>query len=95
LKAVESDGSGAGPEHVLDAAARLEESVIMAMRLAEGLSETRFTHQTGWSFEIAFGRVLPDLIGDGFVEMTDGALRTTPQGRLVLNQIVARLIEAS
>jgi oxygen-independent coproporphyrinogen-3 oxidase len=95
LKAVESDGSGAGPEHALDAAARLEESVIMAMRLAEGLPETRFTHQTGWSFEIAFGRVLPDLIGDGFVEMTDGALRTTPKGRLVLNQIVAQLIEAS
>jgi hypothetical protein len=39
--------------------------------------------------------VLPDLIGENFVEMTDGALRTTSKGRLVLNQIVARLIEAS
>jgi oxygen-independent coproporphyrinogen-3 oxidase len=95
LKAVETDGSGAGPEHPLDAAARLEESVLMAMRLAEGLSKTRFTHQTGRSFENAFGGVPLHLMGEGFVEMTDGALRTTPKGRLVLNQIVARLVEAS
>ncbi len=95
LNAVESGGTGALSETPLDGAARLEESVLMAMRLTEGLSETRFTHQTGRSFENAFGGVLPDLIGDGFVEMADGALRTTAKGRLVLNQIVTRLIGAS
>jgi oxygen-independent coproporphyrinogen-3 oxidase len=95
LNAVESGGTGALSETPLDGAARLEESVLMAMRLTEGLSETRFTQQTGRSFENAFGAILPDLISEKFVEMTDGALRTTPQGRLVLNQIVARLIEAS
>jgi oxygen-independent coproporphyrinogen-3 oxidase len=95
LKAVETNGTGGMSAQPLDPAARLEESVLMAMRLAEGILETRFTHQTGRSFENAFGRVLPDLIGDGFVEKTDDAVRTTPKGRLVLNQIVAGLIEAS
>ncbi len=95
LNAVESGGTGALSETPLDGAARLEESVLMGMRLAEGLSEAHFIQQTERSFENAFCGVLPDLIGENFVEMTDGALRTTSKGRLVLNQIVARLIEAS
>ena len=35
------------------------------------------------------------LIADGFLERADGALRTTPKGRLVLNQIVRRLVDAA
>ena len=95
LNAVEEFGTGALSETHLGAAARLEEAVLMGLRLTEGLSEIRFTQQTERSFENAFGPLMRDLIAGEFLDLADGALRTTAKGRLVLNQIVGQLIAAA
>ena len=95
LNAVEEFDTGALSATPLDAADVLEECVLMGLRLTEGLPETRFTDQTERSFENAFGPPMRDLIADEFLELPDGALRTTAKGRLVLNQIVRQLIDAA
>ena len=95
LSAVEKSGSGAEPDTHLDATARLEEQVLMGMRLREGLNETAFHRQTGRTVDEAFGVTINALAGDGFVERADGALRATAKGRMVLNQIVRQLVDSA
>ena len=93
LGAVESSGTGAQTAKLLDGGAELEELVLMGLRLAEGLAEAVFRRATGRSFAAAFGPALADL--EGLVEHNRGVLRATASGRLVLNQLVLRLVAAA
>jgi len=73
----------------LDIPAQIEESLIMGLRLTEGVARARMEH-LGWPDARAKAEIR-QLVQMGFLEETEGFLRATPEGRLRLNALIARL----
>ncbi len=93
LEAVQRDSHGNAETHALARDERVEEMLMMGLRLGEGVSLARFRERTGLSFERAVPPArLARLLEAGFLEMSEGALRTTPKGRAVLNTLLAELL---
>lgn len=91
LAAVESFGTGAEPDEAIDAAAALRERVLMGLRLSEGVEGAAFLDATGCSVDEVFGAALPRL--EGLVTWNGERLRATRAGRLVLNRVLAALLD--
>ncbi len=93
LEAVQRDSHGNAETHALARDERVAEMLLMGLRLGEGVSLARFRARTGLSFERAVPPArLARLLEAGFLEMSEGALRTTPKGRAVLNTLLAELL---
>jgi coproporphyrinogen III oxidase-like Fe-S oxidoreductase len=59
------------------------------------VSRDRLRRETGWTVEALFDpTMLTDLIGAGYIDITDTVLRATPPGRQRLNAVLAALLEA-
>jgi oxygen-independent coproporphyrinogen-3 oxidase len=93
LEAVQRDSHGNAETHALARGERVEEMLMMGLRLGEGVSLARFRARTGLSLERAVPPArLARLLEAGFLKMSEGALRTTPKGRVVLNTLLAELL---
>lgn len=93
LAAVEADGHATDDRTALTSRDRLEEQVMMGLRLAEGLSERRLRDETGLGFAEAFdGRTIANLVEEGYLEADGATLRVTPRGRLTLNAVTGVLL---
>jgi oxygen-independent coproporphyrinogen-3 oxidase len=93
LDAVERDGHGTAESTVLSAGERIEEVLMMGLRLTEGVDATRFRAQTGKTLEQAVdAEELAVMVEDGFLVHDREGLRATSQGRLVLNAVLGRLL---
>lgn len=88
LSAVEKNGNGELPAIPLNRQDRVEESLVMGLRLTEGLRIDRLSAErvnlSGWPS-------LKRLAEDGFLEVTPELIKTTYKGRLLLNAIVTEL----
>ncbi len=88
LNTVERLGHATATRERLDPATRREEMVMMGLRLTVGLN-------AGLLAEVEDSldpRGLERMIDGGFVIHDSAGLRTTPQGRLVLNAVLAELL---
>jgi len=93
LTAVERDGHGTAEATPLTDAERVEELLMMGLRLAEGVDARRFQAQTALPLRQALAADgLAEMRDGGFVTLDDHALRATPSGRLVLNAVLGRLL---
>lgn len=91
--AVERDGHGTCETTRLDATERIEELLMMGLRLTEGVSARRFRDQTGLEVAEALSTSgLRDMVQGGYLEIDPRGVRTTPQGRLLLNAVLDRLL---
>ncbi|MEL6735138.1 MAG: radical SAM family heme chaperone HemW [Pseudomonadota bacterium] len=89
LKLVEEHGHGVTDKTVLTDVECAEEMLLMGLRLREGIDLSRYTAMPGTVLD---QDKLSNLIEDGMMEPTsNGRLRTTPEGALVLNAIIAEL----
>lgn len=88
LKSVETSGCGAISQSPLDAEARLIEKLTMGLRLACGVELSKD------DFSTLGGRAarLPALSADGLIEFNDRVLKATPDGRRVLNALLAGIL---
>ena len=84
---VRAHGRGICSRERLDEAAQLEECVLMGLRCVDGIKLDRLARR----FAFRPGPALKALRMDGLVELADGHLRVTDQGRLLLNKIVETL----
>ena len=87
LRKVESEGSSLATEEIVPADAA-REHLLMALRLREGLDIAAYERQ--WGGALSQERITA-LTENGLIGCENGRLRTTPQGRLVLNSVVAEL----
>jgi oxygen-independent coproporphyrinogen-3 oxidase len=73
---------------------RLEmgETMMMRLRLAEGMSDASFRARFGRGLEAAFGEELAQLRDMGLLEWDGSAARLTARGRLLGNQVFARFV---
>ncbi len=93
LEAVERKGSGELRREMLSPEARLDEIVMMGLRLTGGLERARFPDLTGGALEDALdSAALERLTTGGFIEVDANGVRATPAGRLRLNAVLAALL---
>jgi putative oxygen-independent coproporphyrinogen III oxidase len=93
LDSVERDGHATRQRIEIDAAGRLSEMVMMGLRLAEGIPDSRFQAETGMAMRQALD---PDrlrrLVDGGFLAADDDRLRATPEGRVRLDAVLGALL---
>jgi oxygen-independent coproporphyrinogen-3 oxidase len=74
---------------------RLEmaETLMMGLRLDSGISLAGFAERFGEPVTHAYGDTIADLTTLGLLETTADALRLTPRGLLLGNEVFARFFE--
>ncbi|MCX5865164.1 MAG: radical SAM family heme chaperone HemW [Deltaproteobacteria bacterium] len=76
----------------LPLAARFRESVVMGLRMLQGVSFDRLQRQFGLTPPGYYGKMLEDLQQQGLVAVGKDSLRLTETGLPVANQVLARLV---
>ncbi len=86
-------GHGTAKSVPISAEERIDEAILMGLRLRTGLSRHDFRAATGQTFEQALN---PDnltmLVEGGFLVLDDNGMRATREGWLRLNAVIARLL---
>jgi oxygen-independent coproporphyrinogen III oxidase len=70
----------------------MADAAILALRLNEGLEVAEFERRYGVELGEAYGPALAEMTDAGLLERVNGALRLTPQGRLLANEVFVRLL---
>lgn len=68
------------------------ETVIMGLRMTCGVSRKRLWQRFGIELEIHYGKILKDLVDQGFVDLSQTHLKISAKGWPLSNQIMARLV---
>jgi len=68
------------------------ESVVMGLRMVEGVSYSTLYERYGINLSDHYGDILDPLLENGFVEFTDSHFRLTHRGMQIANQILAKLV---
>jgi oxygen-independent coproporphyrinogen-3 oxidase len=89
LRRVETAGRGETLRDAVTRREQAEEYAMMALRLSEGLDRARFRRLNGQDFE---PDVLDRLDSLGMIEVSDTRIRTTLDGRRVLNAVLRELL---
>jgi oxygen-independent coproporphyrinogen-3 oxidase len=93
LEEVEASGHATRNRTAIDADGRVEEIFMMGLRLTNGLSRDVFWARTGMELEDALEpRRLRSLLAANYLILDSKGLRTTSEGRLRLNAILAALL---
>lgn len=93
LEAVVTSGHGTRKFEALDATARLEEILMMGLRLRNGLTRDAFQSATAHEFEdVLEPRRLRRLIDANFLALDARGLRATDDGLVRLNAVLAALL---
>jgi oxygen-independent coproporphyrinogen-3 oxidase len=71
---------------------QMADTVILALRLNEGLDVAAFEARFGATLEAAYGQQIAELTSLGLLERADGRLRLTDGGRYVANEVFVRLL---
>ena len=77
---------------VTTAAIDMGETMMMGMRLSEGVSHKRFEKRFGTALNKIFSKELDRLVALDLVEITDKSVRLSDKGRLLGNEVFAEFI---
>jgi oxygen-independent coproporphyrinogen-3 oxidase len=92
LGLVEAKGHGTVETSVVTGQDRVEEALMMGLRLADGVDRTLFASVAGADPVEALGARLGPLVEAGFLEVRPDRLKATAAGRQRLNAVLERLI---
>ncbi len=95
LAAVEEHGHGVEAREALDRTTRIEELLMMGLRLVEGVGARRFQEVAAAPlYQRLPAQNLVRLVDGGFVEMDAAGLRITPRGRALTSAITGEIVAA-
>jgi len=89
---IESGQSVVQEEEWLESAASFRETVIMGLRMNQGVSKERLQRRYQMGLDDYYGDTLIRLVDQGLLEMTASHLRLTARGRVFANQVMAELV---
>jgi oxygen-independent coproporphyrinogen-3 oxidase len=89
LAAVARNGHGLAEEEQLNPREAAHEALVMGLRLAEGIDTNELADRLG--AELVDEAAVSRLAGFGLVERRGTHLAVTPQGRLVLDSVLAEI----
>jgi oxygen-independent coproporphyrinogen-3 oxidase len=92
LEAVDRQGHALKEAEDIDPDRRLQELLLMGLRLSEGVPESRLIAETGQGFDALDAERLTALLDEGYLDRRDNVLRATPEGRLRLNTVLGYLL---
>ncbi len=93
LEAVETKGHGTAKRSLLTPEDDRQETIMMGLRLREGINRRHFENRFGLSFEDTFdANAFGHLIEDNYLTCDSHALRATAKGRQCLNAVLAQLL---
>ena len=92
LERVEEHGHGAHPDTLLTHEERAMEMLLMGLRLDEPLSLERLYQEAGENRDILDVPAIEQMQENGFLTLTDDALRTTAAGRQRLEFLLSRIL---
>jgi oxygen-independent coproporphyrinogen-3 oxidase len=81
--------------HTVSAAEAAEDTMMLGLRLAEGVSDERFRRQHGCGIQEAFGPIVNRLVADRLLFWQDGALRLMDSAWPVANAVFEQFIGVS
>ena len=76
----------------IDRRLEMAETMMMGMRLDDGVRLQDFQDRFGESLTAVYGAQVDELTGLGLIELCDGALRLTQPGRLLGNEVFLRFV---
>lgn len=76
----------------LDFWTRLEEALMLGLRLVEGVSYEDLAQHLAIDIKPLLGETLGELEGLGLLETRDNRVRLTPRGRLLANEVFIRIV---
>jgi oxygen-independent coproporphyrinogen-3 oxidase len=76
----------------LDEQTEMADTVILGLRLAEGVSLRRFRERFGVGLEERYAQEISELTAWGLLEVSGGRLRLTRRGRLLANEAFLRFL---
>lgn len=91
-RAMERGGTPIVNVEQLDDNASFRETVVMGLRLIEGVSVQRLKHRFNLTLHEIYGDVIDRLVGEGWLDQNDQVIRLTSRGRPVANVIMAELV---
>jgi len=89
LKRGESAREG---EEVIETSLEMAETVIMGLRLSEGVRFAGFKRRFGRDLSSLYGSQLRELVALGLLEINRRGIRLTPRGRLLGNEVFWRFL---
>ncbi|MBL0941284.1 MAG: coproporphyrinogen III oxidase [Alphaproteobacteria bacterium] len=93
LETVEKTGHGIHEEVILKDEDKINEMLMMGLRLVEGISMDNFQAQTGFNLlKIVNQQQLKRLIDGDFLIISEDFLKATPRGRQCLNSVLSALL---
>ena len=93
MSAVERNAHGISSEDHLDAATRATESLLMGLRLAEGIDLSRLSHRTGIAAADLLDVDAVDKIAQlGLITRDADHITVTPQGMPLLDAILPQIV---
>jgi oxygen-independent coproporphyrinogen-3 oxidase len=81
-----------GEDEAIAGDLEMAETAMLRLRLTAGLPLGEFAARYGRPFADVFGDRLADVTRHGLIEMTPDVVRLTPRGRLLGNEVFARLL---
>lgn len=88
---MKTKGSAQAGEEKLDALERLKETFLIGLRMTRGVSLTQLEEKLGVSFPEQKKGLLRQFVSEGLLEESDGVIRVSQEGILVLDEICGHL----
>ncbi len=82
-------------EEILDLRGQAGETMMLGLRLREGVSFTEFHHRFGVSIWDFWEKEITNFINQGLVEVAQGRIRLTDRGLLLANQVQCAFVGSS
>ena len=92
IEAVKAGTPAPAFDEAIDGATAMAETMMLGLRLLEGVSRAAFRARHGRDLDTVYGAQLAALAPLGVLEDTGDAVRLTPHGRLVANEILVRFL---
>jgi oxygen-independent coproporphyrinogen-3 oxidase len=95
IRLVLAGGDTLGGSEVIDEALETSETMIMGLRLCEGVSFQEFEERFHRPLAAVYGEQIGELAAQGLLDVNGRALRLTKTGRLLGNEVFERFLPAS
>ncbi len=89
---IEQGGTAVVESENLDLESSFRETVVMGLRMLEGVSMEDLYQRYGIDLQAYYGKTMEKLLQMSLLQVHDSFLRLTPQGRAVANQVLADLV---
>ena len=92
IERVEAGRDVVAEEECPDRDQRMDETMMLGLRLIEGVSHEEFARRFGVGLQAVYGAEIAETAGDGLLDVDRRGVRLTPRGRLLGNRVFAAFL---